>query len=218
MRAGEELPPAAVAATSRLLEIERIDWRSSAEASEPVKRCHPLCRPSCNISTRKEEMRMPEVKKIVLSNGKVRYRVEGLDLGRDPATGRRLQKTITKDRRKDVVDEIARITHQRRTCDYVQPSNLTVAEALDRLIPALTVDVGQATAANYADAMRPVRARLARPLSAGSLSTRRNDAARRRYFRRARRGHPCRRPFRFRGLRPEAREGARQDGPRRRRP
>jgi hypothetical protein len=62
---------------------------------------------------------MPEIRKIVLSSGKVRYRAV-VDIGRDPETGRRLQKTITLDRRKDVVDEIARITHQRRTGDYVQ--------------------------------------------------------------------------------------------------
>ena len=56
---------------------------------------------------------MPEIRKIVLSSGKVRYRAV-VDIGRDPETGRRLQKTITLDGRKDVVDEIARITHQRR--------------------------------------------------------------------------------------------------------
>lgn len=102
---------------------------------------------------------MPEIKKIVLDSGKVRYRAV-VDIGRDPDTNRRLQKRITCDRRKDVVDEIARITHQRRTGDYVQPNTLTVDAALDRLLPAMTVDVEQATAANYADAMRPVRARL----------------------------------------------------------
>src|SRR5690348_1236061 len=107
---------------------------------------------------------MPEIRKIVLSSGKVRYRAV-IDIGRDPGTGRRLQKTITLDRRKDVVDEIARITHQRRTGDYVQSSTLTVDEALDRLLPALTVDVESATARNYSDALRPVRARLGdRPL------------------------------------------------------
>ena len=80
---------------------------------------------------------MPEIKKIVLASGKARYRAV-VDIGRDPETGRRRQKTITLDRRKDVVDEINRIGHQRRTGDYVQPSTLTVDEALDQLLPALT--------------------------------------------------------------------------------
>ena len=37
---------------------------------------------------------VPEIKKIVLNSGKVRYRA-AVDVGRDPMTGRRLQKTIT---------------------------------------------------------------------------------------------------------------------------
>ena len=107
---------------------------------------------------------MPEIRKIALGSGKVRYRAV-VDVGRDPDTGRRLQKTITRDRRREVAEEVARIAHQRRTGDYVLPSTLTVDEALDKLLPALTVDVEEATAANYRDAMRPVRSRLGdRPL------------------------------------------------------
>ena len=102
---------------------------------------------------------MPEIKKITLTSGKTRYRAV-VDIGRDPDTGRRLQKTITMDKRKDVQAEVDRIGHQRRVGDFVQPTGITVDEALDRLLPALTVDVEEATAANYADAMRPVRARL----------------------------------------------------------
>lgn len=42
---------------------------------------------------------------------------------RDLDTGKRLQKTITLGRRKDVANKIARITHQRRTGDYVQQAS-----------------------------------------------------------------------------------------------
>ncbi len=102
---------------------------------------------------------MPEIKKIALSNGKIRYRAM-VDIGQDPVTGKRKQKTITEDLRKDVQAEIDRIRHQRRTGEYVRPSKLTVNAALDTLLPALCVDVEPATARNYADAMRPVRTRL----------------------------------------------------------
>lgn len=102
---------------------------------------------------------MPEIKKIVLSNGTTRYRAV-VDIGDDPVTGKRKQKTITEDRKKDVQAEIDRIGHQRRSGDFVPPSKRTVGEALDVLVPALCVDVEEATAQNYADAMRPVRARL----------------------------------------------------------
>lgn len=109
---------------------------------------------------------MPEIKKVMLSSGKVRYRAV-VDTGRHPMTGRRLQKTITADRRKDVQAELDRIGHHRRTGEYVRPANLTVAEVIDELLPQLCVDVEVATARNYLDALRPVRVRLgARPLQA----------------------------------------------------
>lgn len=104
---------------------------------------------------------MPKIRKIVLSGDKVRYRAV-VDVGPDPETGRRRQKTITMDLRKDVAAEIARIGHQTRTGEYVPPANLTVNEALDKLLPVLCMDVEQATARNYQDAMRPVRAFLGR--------------------------------------------------------
>ena len=102
---------------------------------------------------------MPEIKKIKLKNGKIRYRAV-VDIGQNPETGARKQHTITKDRRKDVAEEIARIGHQRHLGDYVAPSNLTVDRGLDIVLPALCIDVEQATAANFHYAMRPVRVRL----------------------------------------------------------
>jgi hypothetical protein len=57
-----------------------------------------------------------------------------VDIGREPGKNRRLQKTITRDRRKDAdADaEIKRIGHQRRTGEYVIPTKLTVNTALER--------------------------------------------------------------------------------------
>ena len=62
-----------------------------------------------------------------------------VDIGREPGKNRRLQKTITRDRRKDAdADaEIKRIGHQRRTGEYVIPTKLTVNTALEQLLPAL---------------------------------------------------------------------------------
>jgi len=99
------------------------------------------------------------IKKITLADGRTRYRFV-VDTGRDPVTGKRQQKTFTYDLRREAVAELERIRHQRRTGEYVQPSKLTVDQALDVLVPALCVDVEEATARNYADAMRPVRAQL----------------------------------------------------------
>lgn len=60
-----------------------------------------------------------------------------VDIGREPGKNRRLQKTITRDRRKDAdADaEIKRIGHQRRTGEYVIPTKLTVNTALEQLLP-----------------------------------------------------------------------------------
>jgi hypothetical protein len=102
---------------------------------------------------------MPEIKKVTLADGKVRYRFV-IDVGVDPATKKRRQRTHTFDLRREAVDALARIRHQRRTGDYVLPTKLTVNEALDKLLPALCVEVEQASAQNYSDAMRPVRSFL----------------------------------------------------------
>jgi len=107
---------------------------------------------------------MPEIKTITLKDGRRRYQFV-VDVGRDPATGHRRQKTHTFDTKREARDELARITHQRRIGDYVLPAALTVGQAIDLLLPALCVDVEPATAANYAHALRPVRAFLGtRPL------------------------------------------------------
>lgn len=99
------------------------------------------------------------IKKITLADGRTRYRIV-VDVGRDPVTRKRQQKTYTYDLKREAVAELEKIKHQRRTGEYVRPLKLTVDEALDKLLPSLCVDVEPATAQNYADAMRPVRARL----------------------------------------------------------
>jgi integrase len=107
---------------------------------------------------------MPQIKKVELKTGKARYRVT-VDVGTDPLTGRRLQKRYTFDRKADAVAALARVQHLRRTGELVLPRKLTVGEAIDQLLPALTIDVEPGTASNYVDALRPVRAFLGdRPL------------------------------------------------------
>jgi len=103
---------------------------------------------------------MPDpIRKITLADGRVRYRFV-VDIGRDPATNRRMQRTHTFDLKREASAELERIRHQRRTGEYVRPSKLTVNAALDLLLPALCVDVEPATVRNYTDAMRPVRTLL----------------------------------------------------------
>ncbi len=74
---------------------------------------------------------MPDVKKLPPNaKGQVRYRAV-VDIGNDPATGKRRQLTITKPTAKEVKAEISRLTHQRDTGALVAPSKITLSEWLD---------------------------------------------------------------------------------------
>lgn len=100
---------------------------------------------------------MPDpIKRIELKDGTVRYRFV-VDVGRDPVTGKRKQETHTYDTKKEAKAEHARIKHETDRGTYVRPSKLTVGEFLDIWLETATRDVEDGTAANYRDALLPVR-------------------------------------------------------------
>src|ERR1044072_6809640 len=104
------------------------------------------------------------IKRIELKNGAVRYRFV-IDIGHDPETGKRKQQTCTFDKKKEAEREYTRIKHECDMGTYVRPSKMTVGAFLDEWLASGTRDVEKATAANYRDALLPVRERLAaRPL------------------------------------------------------
>lgn len=103
------------------------------------------------------------IKKITLSGGKTRYRFV-VDVGKDPATGKRKQLTVTKDTRKEAVAEHGRIQHQKATGTYVAPSKMTVAELIDVWLKTACRDVERSTARSYEDAMLYVRTHLGEKL------------------------------------------------------
>jgi integrase len=99
------------------------------------------------------------IKKITLKSGKTRYRFV-VDIGDDPVTGKRRQKTFTYDKKREAEAELDRIRHKTREGTFVVPAKVTLDEWLDEWLRAATIDVEAATAANYRDALRPVRLRL----------------------------------------------------------
>lgn len=104
------------------------------------------------------------IKKIELKDGTTRYRFV-IDIGRDPETGKRKQVTHTFDTKREAKSEYARIKHECDRGTYVRPHKLTVNDFLDEWLASATRDVEKATAANYRDALLPVRERLGvRPL------------------------------------------------------
>jgi len=96
------------------------------------------------------------IKRVELAGGRVRYRFV-IDLGPDPDTGKRRQRTHTFDTLREARAEHARIRHQTSRGTYVPPSRLTVAQLLDLYLAEATRDVEAGTGANYRHALRPVR-------------------------------------------------------------
>jgi integrase len=99
------------------------------------------------------------IKTITLKNGKKRYRFV-VDLGRDPETGKRQQKTFTFDKKGDAKKELNKIKHQTDAGTYVKPSNATVNEIIDSYLKGATRDARANTRRNYGDAFRCVRDQL----------------------------------------------------------
>ncbi|WP_329615051.1 site-specific integrase [Streptomyces brevispora] len=105
---------------------------------------------------------MPEIKKVT-ARGKVRYRFV-VDVGVNPATGKRRQLTVTKDTLTEAKNEMARIQHQQATGTFVAPSKMTVTELVDTWLAMVTPDVEVKTARSYVDAMAYVKTRLGETL------------------------------------------------------
>jgi len=99
------------------------------------------------------------IKRIELKDGTVRYRFV-IDIGRDPETGKRQQRTFTFDTKKEAKAEHARIKHECDRGTYVRPSNLTVNEFLDEYEASAARSVEEATASNTRKALLHVRDRL----------------------------------------------------------
>lgn len=102
---------------------------------------------------------MAQIKKLTLKSGAVKYRIV-VDIGRDPETGKRQQKTYTYDRKKDAEAELSRITSERAQGSYVRPSKQTLNQHLDEWLPPIERELAPSSVRNYRDALRPVRERL----------------------------------------------------------
>ncbi len=79
---------------------------------------------------------MPDpIKKVVLKDGRTRYRFV-VDIGRDPDTGKRQQKTYTYDLQREAREALAEIRSATAKGTYVRPSKMTLNEHLDEWLPA----------------------------------------------------------------------------------
>jgi integrase len=103
---------------------------------------------------------VPEIKKVVLRSGAVRYRTV-VDVGRDE-NGRRKQLTITKDTKKEVQNEVARIVNQKATGSFVMPNKITVGEWVDQWFAKKKEDLEDTTVPSYETALKYIKKRLGR--------------------------------------------------------
>ncbi|MCU1670610.1 MAG: Site-specific recombinase XerD [Blastococcus sp.] len=99
------------------------------------------------------------IKTITLKDGTKRYRFV-VDIGRDPVTGKRQQKTYTFDKKGEAGKERDRIRHQSNEGTYVKPSEETLSEYLDGYLKGATRGKEESTKSNYQHAFRCVRERL----------------------------------------------------------
>lgn len=95
------------------------------------------------------------------SKGQVRYRFV-VDVGVDPATGRRKQLTRTFATLKEAKAEYARITNRREEGTFVPPNQITVNEWLDQWLAMKAEDLEETTVYNYRVTLDRVRGRLGR--------------------------------------------------------
>lgn len=101
---------------------------------------------------------MAEIKKVILRNGKTRYRFV-VDVGRDE-TGKRKQLTITKDTKKEAEAEYARIRHQRDAGTLIIPNKITVGEWVDEWFTKKKEDLEATTVPSYETQLSYIKDRL----------------------------------------------------------
>ncbi|MFE9065043.1 tyrosine recombinase XerC [Streptomyces violaceusniger] len=101
---------------------------------------------------------MAEPKRIVLSSGKVRYRLM-VDAGRDE-NGKRIQVTVTRDTATACRNERDRILHQRAAGTFIAPNKITLGAWLEQWLEYKRRDVEETTIRAYRLALVHIRDRL----------------------------------------------------------
>jgi integrase len=99
------------------------------------------------------------IKKIALKAGTVRYRFV-VDIGRDPETGKRQQKTFTSDTKREARAEYDKIRHETNQSTYIKPTKITVSEYLNEWMEGATRRLRDSSKRSYFDALRPAHERL----------------------------------------------------------
>ncbi|MGQ4355251.1 site-specific integrase [Streptomyces drozdowiczii] len=90
---------------------------------------------------------MADPKRVVLRDGRVRYRVV-VDAGLDE-NGKRIQLTVTRDTKTAAKEERDRILHQRAAGTFIAPSKITLGEWIEQWLEYKRRDVEETTIRTY---------------------------------------------------------------------
>jgi len=96
-------------------------------------------------------------RKEVLKDGTVVWRARGVSVGKNPATGKRVQRTITCPTRRELDAELARIGVELARGTYRRPWDGLVPEVIDNYLANGADDWEENTRACYADILKPAR-------------------------------------------------------------
>jgi integrase len=100
---------------------------------------------------------MIKIQKVTLNNGEVRYRARGVSVGKNPATGKRAQRTITCRTKREVEAELRRIGYAVDRGTYRAPWHGLVGELVDSYLKHGAIDWEANTRLSYEKALLPAR-------------------------------------------------------------
>jgi len=100
---------------------------------------------------------MIKIAKEVLKDGTVRWRARGVSVGKDPRTGKRRQRTVTRRTRKELEAELARLGVATSNGTYKAPWHGTVPELIDSYLASGAIEWEANTQLSYRLALLPAR-------------------------------------------------------------
>ena len=100
---------------------------------------------------------MVKIQKEVLKDGRVVWRARGVSVGKDPRTGKRRQRTITRRTRKELEAELAKLGVATGNGTYRAPWHGLVGELVDSYLASGAIEWEANTQLSYRLALLPAR-------------------------------------------------------------
>ena len=112
---------------------------------------------SHQMSERSRKGQLVKMRKETLKDGRVVWRARGVSVGKDPVTGKRAQRTITRKTKHELEAELHRIGHAVDKGTYIKPWDGLVPELIDSYLHNGADQWEANTRLSYANALQPAR-------------------------------------------------------------